>query len=447
MKRLFSFLFVLIFLFGTFSIPVSAEKDPIYDIALDSQGVYVYNPETDTAIYEKAAESRMFPASTTKIMTCLVVLEACADPHTEIVTVPSTSMFDYIIEDGGVHTALAKGEKFTVYDLLLGMMMNSFCDVSDLLAYHFGNGDISAFVDQMNQKAAELDLKNTNFENAHGLHSKNHYSSPKDMAKILCTAMENPLFREIVSTRSYTIPATNRHAERPLRYTVDVYYPTSDFYLECFVGGKSGYTDQAGRCLATSSEQDGITFVSVLFGANMDRTRYYPGNMAHIETHTLLSYAYDNFEIRTLVEKGTKMAEIAVTDSETNLPLLTGEDIRVLIRKGSTPEYTLDFPQEIPVSQVQNGATIGSVQLAFNDSVEAAGTYPLLLSWDGVPIPIKSKIEKDAENAIGAVSGIFETDKIFLTLLILLFCVIAVCVPALKITKAIHKKKSHRPKH
>ncbi len=445
MKRTLSFLLAFCLALTCF-VPVSAEKDAIYDLTLDSQGVYVFNTQTGTPIYEKAQDSRMFPASTTKIMTALVALELCEDPKNETVTVPDTQMFEYIIEDGGVHMQLLRGETFTVYDLLVGLMMSSFCDVADLIGYHFGNGNVSDFIAKMNQKAESLGLENTHFENTHGLHGTNHYSSPKDIAAFFAEAMKNPFFREIISLRNYTIPATDLSAQRQLKYTVSIYYPTNDYYLDSFIGGKSGFTDQAGRCLVTYSEQDGISFISVLLGANMDSSRKYNENMAWVETHMLISYCYENFELQTVLHAGDEVAKVGILDSETKLPVLAGEDIVVLTRKGAQPSYRLDLPDIIHLDQVQDKKQIGTVKLVFNDE-ESEAEYPLLLSWDKVPITTKSKIEKGAESAFAAVSGLFRSDKIFLTLLILLLFVVAICIPAMKITQILHKKKSHRPKH
>ncbi len=446
MKKILSLFLALVLVLPLFATGAFAEKDAIYDLALDSQGVYVFNPQTGTAIYEKSASSRMFPASTTKIMTALVVLENSKDPKSETITVKDPSMFSYIVEDGGVHMELSRGETFTVYDLLLGLMMSSFCDVADLLAYHFGSENISAFIDKMNEKAKELKLENTHFENAHGLHHPDHYSSPKDIALIMEEAMKHDLFREIISTRNYTIPATASHAARNLRYTVNIYYETNDYHLSAFVGGKSGFTDQAGRCLATFSEKDGVSYISVLLGANMDSTKNYTDNMAWVETHTLISYAYDNFEIKSILKKGEKLADLPVTDSEKSLPVLAGEEILVLTRYDSEPSYEISLPKEISAPEVADGKVVGSVELYFNGE-KAEGTYPLVLSWDKTPIPTKGVIEKGAENAAEAVVGIFQKDKVFVTLFILLLLTVGICLPAVRLTQKLQKSKSHRPKH
>lgn len=448
MKKLFSLCLALLILSALWVTPVSAAGDPIYDLTMDTAGICIYNPETDSFLYEKNADIEMFPASTTKIMTALVVLENCPDPKNTIVTVPDTGMFQYIIEDGGVNTQLVKGEEFTAYDLLLGLMMNSFCDVADLLAYHFGGGQIEVFIKMMNDKAAELGLEHTHFENAHGLHHPEHHSSPRDMAKILLCASQNETFREIISTRSYTIPATSRHAARPLRYTVDIYYERSDWYLDCYVGGKSGFTDQAGRCLATLAEKDGVTYVSVFLGANTDSSKNYTGNMAWIETHTLLSYAYENFEIKTVLQKGQVLATLPITDSEQTVSVVAETDVKILARKEYTPEYTFTLPEAVLAPAVSDGAKVGEVLLLpEEEGAEGSLLCHAVFLHDGTPIVTRSAIEKGAKSAAEAVSGIFSGDKTFVTLIILLLAVIAISIPALKITAFFHKKKAHRPKH
>ncbi len=445
MKKTLSLLLALFLFLSGAAVPVFAEKDPIYDLTLDSQGVYLFNPETETALYEKAQDSRMFPASTTKIMTALVVLQNCKDPMTETVTVEDPSLFSYIIEDGGVHMELSRGETFTVYDLLTGLMVCSYCDVADLLAVHFC-GSVEAFAEKMNETAKDLGLENSHFVNPHGLHHPDHYSSPRDIAKIMEKALEYDLFRQIISTRNYTIPATNQHGARNLRYTVSIYYDSSDYFLPCYVGGKSGFTNEAGRCLATYSEKDGISYISVLLGANMDTTKNYTGNMSWVETHALLSYAYQNFQLKTVLEKGMEVSKLPVTDSDTLLSVVAGEDIRILTRTGTEPSFVSEIPKSISVSQVKDEAVVGRAILYFNGE-ESTGSYPLVLSWDGKPIHTKSAVEKGAESAAKAISGIFREDKVFVTLVILLLLVIFICLPAFRISQHLHKKKSHKPKH
>jgi len=462
MKKILSLLLALILLL--FSLPMSVfaekdqgngsssisteeyritEKDPIGDLALDSQGVFLINTETETVLYSKNADARMFPASTTKILTALVVLREKPDLKKETITITNLSMFDYIIKDRGVHMGLKVGETFTLYDLLAGLMISSYCDVADLLAEYFGDGKIENFIAKMNATAQELGLENSNFKNAHGLHHPDHYSSPRDMSIILREAMKYDVFREIISLRNYSIPATEQNPARPLRHTVQSYSENGKYYLPCYVGGKSGYTAQAGRCLATYSEQDGVSYVSVLFGANMDGNQRYPGNMAEIETNTLISYAYENYALKTVFKKGQEVGKIAVRDSDQKLSVTTSESIRALVRTDAKPAYNITLPESISVKDVKNGKKIGSLNFKFNDSPVEDKVYSLVLSWDGKPIETKSALEKSAEG----LSGIFREDKVFVTLFICLLLVVFITLPGLRLADYLHRRKSHTPKH
>ena len=446
MKRFLSFLLAIVLTCTLFSLPAFAEKDAIYDLSLDARGVYIVNTETDTPIYEKQQDTRMYPASTTKIMTALVVLELCQDPKNETITCPDTEMFRYIINDGGVNMQLSRGEVLSVYDVTLGMIMNSFCDAADLLAWHFGNGDVNAFIQKMNNKAKELGLENTHFTNAHGLHDAEHYSSPKDIATFFREALKHPLFVEMISTRDYTIPANNRHKARKLQYTVSIYYEDNPWYSDAFVGGKSGFTDQAGRCLATYSQKDGVSYISVLLGSNMDTSRNYPGYMAWIETHTLISYAYQHYQVKTVLEKGAQVALLPVMDSETKLSVTAAETFRILVRNEVEPSYRLQLPEQVVATEISPQQQIGTAVLLLDEN-ETETSYPLLLNWDGTPIQVESALEKEIGEATDSIKGIFENDKIFVFLLILLLLVIGISLPALKISRTLHEKNSHIPKH
>lgn len=444
MKRVFSLFLVFLLLLGL-CVPTAALSDPIRDIRLDSQGVYLLNLETDTALYTKNSDARMYPASTTKIMTALIVLEECKDPKKTTITVPNTALFDAIIEDGGVQMQMIAGETFTVYDLLLGMMINSYCDCAELLAYHFGGNSVAGFIEKMNARAAEMGLQNTHFENAHGLHHNNHYSSPHDIACILSLAARNETFTEIISIREYTIPATPQHKERPLRYTVTMFYSSNSYYTPQIVGGKSGFTDQAGRCLATYSKTPDASYVLVLLGANLDPGTTYNGNATYADTNLLISYVYENFSVQTLYEKGDEVSVIDVEDSETKIKVVAHEDVKVLRRNGTDSQPIVEIPESIPAQEVENGKKIGTLSETFDDRL--VNTCDLVLAHDGSEIKVKSAVEKEAEKFGAAVTGIFRQDSVFVTLLLLLILVIAAVIPLHYLLQKAQKKRNRKPKH
>ncbi len=188
-------------------------------------------------------------ASTTKVMTALLVCENCKPEET--VVIPKEAVG---IEGSSVY--LKEGEKYTVKELLLGLMLRSGNDCAVALSLHLG-GNIKNFADMMNMRAKSLGLNNTHYVNPHGLHDKEHYTSCYDLCKLGCVAMKNPLFKEIVGTKLTTI------GECESRKTI----ANKNKILFRYEGGngiKTGYTRAAGRCLVASAERNGIQLVSAV---------------------------------------------------------------------------------------------------------------------------------------------------------------------------------------
>ena len=151
-NRIFSLFFALILTLSLFTPAYATGDEPQLseDPNILAKAALLVDYTTGDIAYAKNEHEELYPASLTKIMTALVVLEMCEDPRNTTITVDNMQMYNYIIADGGVHAGLVKGETFTVYDLLVGMMLASYCDVPDLLAKHFGGGDISVFIAKMN---------------------------------------------------------------------------------------------------------------------------------------------------------------------------------------------------------------------------------------------------------------------------------------------------------
>ena len=444
MKKVLSFALCLLLIF-CLALPVFAAKDPISEIELDSQGVYLWNLETDTALYTKGADLRMYPASITKVMTVLVVLENCADTTGTFITSPGQELYQIILDDNGMNMAIKPGETFTVQQLLEATLLNSYCDSAQLLAWYFGGHDVSKFVDMMNDKVAAMGLTNTHFQNAHGLHSYGHYSSPRDLAMIFREAMKDERFMQLIRLRTSSIPATEYSKERPLQYSINMFFPDNPYYFEPIVGGKSGFTDEAGRCQVTYCEKDGVSYILVLMGANMDTSREYPTwNMTYPETRQLLEYAYENFEIKTLFVKGQVVTKLAINHSDDTIPVVADEEIRVLVRKGADPEYRLKgLPAFIDVSGIQNGTEIGKLELVFSD--EVASAKKLVLSYQGQEIHMKSEVGEGAS----AFFAIFKSDKIFVILIVILALIFVGFIIFLFAARAAARKRRrrHTPKH
>lgn len=216
------------------------------------------NGNTGDVLYEKSAEEKAYPASTTKIMTALIVLETLDkydSPIEQIVTVPANAEG---VEGSSIY--LKRNERISIEDLLYGLMLVSGNDAAVALAEIIG-GSQERFVEMMNDKAAELGCENSHFTNPNGLFDENHYTTAKDMAIIAKAAMANPKFREIVSAQSWD--ATSRQRDY-------VHFANKNKTVHQYEGGngvKIGYTENSGRTLVASAERGGESMICVVMSA------------------------------------------------------------------------------------------------------------------------------------------------------------------------------------
>ena len=266
--------------------------------ALYSESAIAFSVNTGDVLYEKNADEVRAPASLTKIVTTMVVLETCTDLDGTLVTVPNASYFTDIYEVGGSNIALEEGEVLTVRDLLYAVMLPSACDACTVLAHHFGNGDVSAFVDKMNDWAKRAGALSTNFENAHGLDENGHVSTARDVSKLLFAALKNETFTEIIRTFEHVIPANDLHGKRYVSYnsTIPLLNPNISDYYPGLIGVKSGYTLNAKCCLSTLAKRGEETFLVICMGAKRENGTKY----ARVDTNSLYDFLFATYETRTL---------------------------------------------------------------------------------------------------------------------------------------------------
>ena len=257
--------------------------------AVQAASAIVMDMDTDTILYAKGIYDTRYPASITKVMTCMVALENNKDLDVTITC--GDEVFE--IEEGSSHLGIHPGEKLTLRQALYGLMLESANDLANAIAV-YTSGSVSAFADLMNEKAESLGCVNTHFVNPHGLHDDDHYVCAYDMALIAQAAYQNPVFREIVSTTMYTIPKTNKTKEE--RYIVNhhkMIQEDSEYYQDWCTGGKTGFTDQAWNTLVTFGEKNDLRLVCVVLHEN-GLQHSYP------DSTDLLNYGFDNFEKKEL---------------------------------------------------------------------------------------------------------------------------------------------------
>ncbi len=229
--------------------------------------------DTGEVFFERGADTRAYPASTTKIMTCILALES--GRLDEQVTVGNEVLEGFTKYSSLLYgdAFMQVGEQYTLRDLVYGLMLVSGNDAGAAIAVHVG-GSIEGFVALMNDKAAELGMKNTHFANPHGVHSENHYTTARDMAKLTAYALQNDDFRAVCATKTYTLPGNALHASYTLSNTNKlVRKPDSDaesYVYEFAIGIKTGDTNAAGKCLVAAAEKDGARLIAVLLGDTAD---------------------------------------------------------------------------------------------------------------------------------------------------------------------------------
>ena len=245
---------------------------------IQSEGAVVMDAATGTVLYGKNQNTRYYPASITKLMTALLVLENCQLGDT--VTFSKTATEN--LEAGAVSLKLKEGDKLTVEQCLYGLLLKSANEVANGLAEKV-SGSVSGFASLMNQKAAALGCTGTHFVNPNGLNDTNHYTTPYDMALIARAAFQNDTLRKIDTTLSYKFPATKNAGERTITMGHKMMYSTDSRYYPGIIGGKTGYTSKAGNTLVTGAEKNGVRLIAVVMKSKS--THY-------ADTKALLDYGF-----------------------------------------------------------------------------------------------------------------------------------------------------------
>ncbi|UEL46547.1 D-alanyl-D-alanine carboxypeptidase family protein [Terrisporobacter hibernicus] len=368
MKKFLSFLLAFLFSITTFSGPISVFADS-KDVSISSPNSVVLDYETGTVLYEKKGNKKIYPASTTKIWTAYLVIKNVKDLDHSI-------EIDKDLSVDGSSMYLQKGEIFTVRELLQGLLVHSSNDTAEVLA-EYVSGSKEAFADLMNKEARAIGAKNTHFNNPHGLPDKEHYTTAYDMALMARQAMSNDLIREIVSTKSLTFekcdtPTSKRFITRTffntnkfLTSTEKIQYKgkSVDIKYDIVDGIKTGYTDDAGRCLLSSAVKNDMRVISAVYKD--------AGTDVYADSRTLIDYAFNNYYNQTIINKAdyTKSKRVLFTE-EKELLYEPEFNYKIVLEKGSkasenyNAKVNLDY--DLPIKKgdkvgtldVYNGKTL-----------------------------------------------------------------------------------------
>ena len=354
-KCLFILFLISIFLF--IFINTSFANNDNLDIY--SPSCILIDSDSGKILYEKNAYKKMYPASTTKIMTAILTLENCK--LDELVTVSDNAVSLESVPETYTRADIQAGEILTVENLLNVLLIPSANDAAIALAEHV-SGSVSEFSNLMNKKAKELGCKNTNFVNPNGVHNENQYTTAYDLSLIGKYAMNNETFRKIVCKTSYTLPATNIYSSTDRKFENTNELLSSDNYsYEYTTGIKTGYTDSAKNCIVASAKKDNYNFIVVILGAN--KTTQTKNERAS-DCITLFNYAINNYKEKTVFDSTQvlKQLEITLSDNTTQtLDILAEKDIKVLTTQNISdlmPEITLNDKIQAPILK---GSVVGKI--------------------------------------------------------------------------------------
>ncbi len=328
-----------------------------------SQAAILMDSKTEKILYAKNENEKMYPASTTKIITAILTLENCN--LDEVVTVSYDAVMS--IPEGYSSASLQIGEQLTVEQLLQLLLVHSANDAANVLAEYVG-GSVESFVSMMNTKIHELNLSHTHFTNTFGMHDDNHYTTSQDLATIMKYCLKNKDFRKLAGSASCAIPATNKYDIRKYNSTNELIIPNNKNYYPFLTSGKTGYTSQAGDCLVSCSYKDDLELICVILGGktvNGISTRF-------SETKTLYEYGYNNYSIKTILNANDIVTQIEIpngTKDTKNLGLLANSTIRTLLENNIlenelTPKINIKENMKAPIEQ---GDNLGSISYTIDE--------------------------------------------------------------------------------
>ena len=353
-------IFTIIFIMILMPIILATEIDKTDynpdDLTTKSPSIILVNAKTGKILYSKDAFKKMYPASTTKLMTAILTLENCK--LDDIVTVSHNAIFS--IPVGYSHASLKEGEKLTVEQLLNVLLIPSANDAAVALAEHIA-GSVEEFAEMMNNKAKEIGCIGTHFVNPNGIHNENHYSTAYDLSLIGRYAMKFEDIMRIATVNQYTLPKTNKYDKenRIFNATNGLITKNGEYYYEAATGLKTGYTDKSGYCIVTTAKKNDVELLEVVLGSDSIDDRY-------TDCTKLFDYAFENYSYKNLVTVNSVVDTIEIngaTKETKSLDALAKSSIDVLLKNNENvynlePEISINENLTAPISK---DAVIGTI--------------------------------------------------------------------------------------
>ena len=366
MKKVIPLLLILIItVYNTFSYAVN-ETNVNDSLELSAESAILINAETGEVLYSKNPYKKMFPASTTKILTAIIAIENSSLSEKVIIDNETINGID------GSHIALEPGEVLSMKDLLYALMIESANDAAVAIARHI-SGSVENFSKLMNEKAAKIGAKDSNFLNPNGLPNENHTTTVYDLAMIGKYAMENETFRKIVSNYTYTIEPTNKKSDprimnssNKLLYSqskIDVDGVSVPIKYDGINGVKTGYTKVAQQCLVSSVNRDNQKYISVVLHSI--------GSNVYVDTHKLFNYGFTSYKPTKIASKNEFVDNISIKNGSS--PFITSvfaNDLYATVPIGKNLNIEKEFtPIKDIKPPISKGQVVGKVTFKADNKV------------------------------------------------------------------------------
>jgi len=366
----------------------SGQKTPDNAPDLDTRAWALTDADSGRYLAGKNPDERIAPGSTTKIMVVLVALDEGVNLDEEVTVSENAASYAGLIYS---NVGLYPYDQVSVRELIRAALIPSGTDAVYALCEHLGDGSVEACVQKMNQKAEELNLKNTRFDNPAGLDSSEHYSSARDLAIIARAAMEYPFFVETVATRYASITTQDRTIEFPSTNNLLEFYPAA-------TGIKTGTTPQGGSSLVSSAESGDESYIAVVLDAPTDDIRF-------IASERALEYGIGSFDRRPLVNGDKVYEEVTLPyRRDESRELVATEDAAGLVGPGSEVERRVRAG-ELP-SEAQSGEKLGEVELLIDG--RSVKSIPLVVREGYKEASVWDRIQYTSLNAWRATRKFFD---------------------------------------
>lgn len=301
LKRIFSIIFAIFIIFTCFLSPLAISAFEVTGVDISAKAGMLVSLDTDEMLYENNIDKKVYPASITKIMTGILILEnEKYNPQAKIAM--TKEVLDMILGTGSSVSLMVEGEEITEEDLLYMVLMSSYGDSTLLAAIHYG-GSVENFVAMMNAKAKELGLTGTHYSNPIGLHDENTYTTVRDICTLTKYALKNETFKTVCETSRHNV--TTSRGSRTLSTTNLLQDKNTNYFYQYAKGVKTGFTDQAGYCLVSTASYNGYNYMCILMNCDKSTKRF-------TESANLYRWAFNNFSYKEIAKSDEPVCEMPV---------------------------------------------------------------------------------------------------------------------------------------